>query len=382
MKKIYHIFFLTLIINFSTLLGQDFSVKIDQLVQSYSNIKKFNGTVLVTQNGNKIFSKSYGMANFEWDIPNSEHTKFRIGSNSKFFTSVAVFQLVEQNKIDLDKKISDYLPWFDKELGNKITIRQLLSHTSGLKNYTERPDFYDVLAYEEISPEQFAKKYLQDKELIFEPGKKYNYCNTDYYLLGLIIGNVSKIPYEQYIQNNIFDKIGMKNSGIDTPSVILNQRASGYDYNFNGYINARPINMYTSTYSAGALYSTIDDMELWMRAMDKNVLISEANKKLIYTPGLTNHGMGVFIGKLNNGLVVVRPGAINGFSALTTNFIDDKIHIILLDNSSANRRGNHFEEIAGSIYQIIKNKPYELPKIPISYALGEVYKKYGIKEVL
>lgn len=378
MKKRSIILLLLLLIIWNPLLSQTTSEKIDQLMQSYSDIKKFNGNVLVTKNGNILFSKSYGMADFEWKMPNSAQTKFRIGSNSKFFTSVAVFQLVEKGKINLDKTISDYLPWFDKELGSKITVRQMLAHTSGLKNYTERADFYDVLAHLEITPEQFAKQYLQDKELLFQPGTKYNYCNTDYYLLGLIIGTVAQKPYEQYIKENIFDKVGMKNSGIDTPSEILDQRARGYEYDFNGYKNARPINMYTSTYSAGALYSTSADMELWMQAMDRNALISEASKKLIYTPGMTTHGLGVFIGKMNNGLVVVRPGAINGFSALTSNFIDDKIHIILLDNSSANRRGNHFEDIAGTIYQIVNNKTYELPKIPVSYKMGEVYKLSGI----
>lgn len=383
MKKKLNAFLLPLLLLIGNMVfSQNVSEKIDQLMQSYPDMKKFNGNVLVTKNGNILFSKSYGMANFEWKIPNSSQTKFRIGSNSKFFTSVAVFQLVEKGKINLDKTISDYLPWFDKELGSKITVRQMLAHTSGLKNYTERPDFYDVLAHLDLTPEQFAKKYLQDKELLFQPGTKYNYCNTDYYLLGLIIGAVTQKSYEQYIKENIFDKIGMKNSGIDSPSELLDQRASGYEYDFNGYRNARPINMYTSTYSAGALYSTAADMELWLQAMNRNALISEASKKMIYTPGMTTHGLGVFIGKMNNGLVVVRPGAINGFSALTSNFIDDKIHIILLDNSSANRRGNHFEDIAGTIYQIINNKSYELPKIPISYKMGEVYKRSGITSTL
>src|SRR5688572_3360144 len=132
-----------------TLLAQPENAKaemIDSLIRSYAAIKQFNGNVLVVQKGKSVFSKSYGFADFEWKIANDKQTKFRIGSITKQFTAMLIMQLKQDGKLDLDSAITTYLPWYRRETGNTITIRNLLAHTSALRNYTERPDFHNRLA--------------------------------------------------------------------------------------------------------------------------------------------------------------------------------------------------------------------------------------------
>ena len=182
----------------------------------------------------KLYFKNYGKADKSWNINATSDTKFRIGSVTKHFTGMLIMQLKQEGKIKLDDKISDYLPWFSKTVGNKITIHQLLTHTSGLPNYTDFPDFKTKMVFENLSEKEFAVKYFKDN-LAFEPGTKQNYCNTGYYLLGLIIEEITGKPYEEVLKEKIFDVIGMKNTGIENPKEIISNYAQGYDFDYDGY---------------------------------------------------------------------------------------------------------------------------------------------------
>jgi CubicO group peptidase (beta-lactamase class C family) len=355
--------------------------KIDVLIRSYAAIKQFNGNVLVVQKGKPVFSKSYGFADFEWKIANDKQTKFRIGPITKQFTAMLVMQLKQDGKLHLDSAVTTYLPWYRRETGNTITIRNLLAHTSGLKNYTARPDFHNRLAHLTIDPKTFAEQYCQE-DLEYEPNTQFKYCNTDYYLLGLIVEAVSGKSYAETLKERILDKAGMQNTGIDSISTILFKRAKGYEYSYEGYVNADPINMYTSTYAAGAMYSTVEDLLLWQKALEGTSLLSEENKKLFFTPGLGNYAFGVYVNKTKDGKTVIgHPGGIKGFSSFMVRFVEDDIIVILLDNSTAVRRGN-LDNLSSGIYSIIMGKPYELPKTPIPVVLTETFLQKGVEAMI
>lgn len=355
--------------------------KIDSFMTSYVDIKQFNGNVLVLQKGKEVFEKSYGLADIELNVSNKRNTVFRIGSITKEFTAVLIMQLVEQGKINLDSSLIKYLPWFDT-IGSKIKIKHLLSHTSGLENYTLNSDFYKETAYFSESPKKFAEKYLKYNQLLFEPGTKYQYCNTDYYLLGLVIEAVTGETYEKVLQEGILKKANMPNSGIDSITTIIPNRAKGYEYGYDGYVNATPINMASSIYAAGAMYSTVDDLKNWQSALDGNKLLSMKTKELLFSPFINNHAFGFFVNKLKTGETAIgHPGGINGFSSFMIHFLESDITVILLDNTAVHRRGN-LDNIGSGIYAILTDQSYEMPKMPISLILAETYRKEGITKML
>lgn len=381
-KGFFYVAFLAVTTGLYGQISKSKTEKIDALINSYTSIKQFNGNVLVVKKGKSVFFKNYGLSDMELQVPNKRETKFRIGSITKEFTAVLTMQLIEQGKINLDSSLVKYLPWYNRETGSKIKIKHLLSHTSGLDNYTVNPEFYNMMAYFSGQPKEFAEKYCQYDKLLFEPGKEFRYCNTDYYLLGLIIEAVTGKTYPKALSENILNKANMHNTGIDSISPLLPNRAKGYDYTYDGYVNADPINMASSIYAAGAMYSTVDDLLRWQQALNSNVLLTKESKEIFFTPYIKNHGFGFFINKLKSGKIAIgHPGGINGFSSFMTHFKEDDITIILLDNSTTHRRGN-LDNISIGIYAILLNEPYETPKTPITVALTETYKTKGVQPML
>src|ERR1044072_7260449 len=248
-----------------TLLAQDKSAKIQEVLALGHKYRQFNGIALVAENGKVIYKQGFGMANMEWEIPNTPETKFRLGSITKQFTSMLILQLVEQGKIKLDAKLSDYLPDYRKDIGGKVTIHHLLTHTSGIPSYTGLPKFFEDVSRNPYKVSEFVKKYASG-DLQFEPGSKFSYNNSGYFLLGAIIEKVTGKPYEQVLKENILDPIGMKNTGYDHHNTIIPKRASGYTRTPDGYTNAAYLDM-SIPYAAGSLYSTVEALYLWDQAL-------------------------------------------------------------------------------------------------------------------
>ena len=201
----------------------------------------------------------------EWKIPNDAETKFRLGSLTKQFTSTLILQLVEQGKIKLDGKITDYLPDYRKDTGDRVTIHQLLNHTSGIPSYTDQPGFLQDVSRNPYTVADFVKKYTSGS-LEFEPGSKFSYNNSGYFLLGAIIEKLTGKTYAEAVRDNIFVPLGMKNSGYDMPSPLIPKRASGYAKTPAGYVNAAYLDM-SIPYAAGSLYSTVEDLYIWDQAL-------------------------------------------------------------------------------------------------------------------
>lgn len=337
------------------------TLKISQFVKSYADNFLFNGGVLVAEKGKVIFKKGYGLANMEWSIPNSADTKFRIGSVTKQFTATLILQLKDEGKINLQAKITDYLPWYRKDTGGKITIENLLKHTSGIPNYTANADVMTEIANHNYSKREIAEKFLSG-DLEFKPGTKFKYNNSAYFLLGVIVEEITKKPYAENLKERIFAPLKMNNSGIDSPFALLSNRANGYEYGFEGYRNADFINMESDIFAAGAIYSTVEDLNLWQNAIYGDKFLSKESKNLMFTPTLGNYGTGLFIGKfkpsgMSNEITSIgHHGGINGFSALLIRFAEAEITVILLDNTRSEKRAN-LENISLGIFKILNGLP-------------------------
>ncbi len=344
--------------------------KIDGLLQQYYDYGQFNGSILVAEKGKVIYEKGFGMANMEWAIPNQPDTKFRIGSVTKQFTAALVLQLVEEGKIKLDGKITDYLTDYRKDTGDKVTIHQLLNHTSGIPSYTQRPDFMTDISRNPYSVSDFIKKFASG-DLQFEPGSKFSYNNSGYSILGAIIEKVTGKTYETVLAERILKPLGMTNTGYDHHATLVQKRASGYQKTPDGFVNAAYLDM-SIPYAAGSIYSTVEDLYKWDQSLNEDKILSADSKKLMFTPGLGNYGYGIRItdqpvGKTEQKTKTIgHGGGINGFNSLLLRAVDKQQTVIILDNVNL---GQHHGRIAISIIGILNGQPIEPPKKSIAETL-------------
>ena len=359
-------------------LAQDHAAKIQEVLTLAQKYKQFNGAALVAENGKVVYKGAFGLANMEWNLPNTPDTKFRLGSITKQFTATLTMQLVEQGKIKLDAKISDYLPDYRKDIGEKVTIHQLLTHTSGIPSYTGQPGFVENVSRNPYKVDDFVKKYASG-DLEFEPGSKYSYNNSGYFLLGAIIEHVTGKPYEQVLKENIFDPLGMKNTGYDHHDTIIPKRATGYSKTPDGYTNAGYIDM-SIPYAAGSMYSTVEDLYLWDQALYTDKLVSAQSKALMYKPFLQDYAYGWVVQNASfkqdgKDVPVIRHGGgINGFTTTIVRFPQEKNLIVMLDNTGT----GYLDRLSDSIAKILYNQPYEQPKISIVPVLAKTITEKGI----
>lgn len=341
--------------------AQDKAAKIDELMKVYNSYRQFNGAVLVAENGKVIFKKGYGMANMEWNIPVETDTKFRLGSITKQFTSMLILQLVQEGKIKIEGKLTDYLPDYRKDTGDRITIHQLLNHTSGIPSYTGLPNFFQEVSRNPYSVSDFVKKFASG-DLEFEPGTKFSYNNSGYFLLGAIIERVTGKPYEQALKERIIDPVGMKNTGYDHHATILAKRAAAYEKRPAGFVNAAYLDM-SLPYAAGSLYSTVEDLYLWDQALYTDKLLSPQLKELLYKPGMSNYAYGWVVRKAPLGAqgepvtIIEHGGGINGFNTVITRMPESKNLIVLLNNTG----GTKLQDMTQRIAAILFGKPYKAP---------------------
>jgi len=359
-------------------LAQDHATKIQEVLMFANKYRQFNGAALVAENGKVIYKGGFGMANMEWGIPNTPDTKFRLGSITKQFTAMLTLELVEQGKIKLDGKISDYLPDYRKDVGEKVTVHHLLTHTSGIPSYTGLPGFFANVSRNPYKVTDFVKQYASGN-LEFEPGTKFSYNNSGYFLLGAIIERVTGKSYEQALKEMIFDKVGMKDTGYDRHDVIITKRASGYAKTATGYTNAAYLDM-SIPYAAGSLYSTVEDLYLWDQVLYTDKLLTAQSKELMYKPFLEKYAYGWVVTnatfKLNDQPipVITHDGGINGFTTTIVRFPREKHLIVIVDNSgSANLR-----QLSDKLAKILYGQPYDLPKMSIAAAVEKTMSEKGI----
>ncbi|HWN09169.1 MAG TPA: serine hydrolase [Pyrinomonadaceae bacterium] len=354
------------------------AAKIDEVMTAANKYRLFNGSVLVAENGQVIYKKGLGMANMEWNIPNAPDTRFRLGSITKQFTAALVLQLVEQGKIKLDGKLSDYLPAYRKDVGEKVTIHQLLNHTSGIPSYTGLAKFMDEASRNSYTVDDFVKKYASN-DLEFEPGSKFAYNNSGYFLLGAIIEKVTGKTYEQVLKEQILDPMGMKNTGYDLSGPVIAKRAAGYVKTPGGYRNAPYLDM-SIPYAAGSMYSTVEDLYLWDQALYTDRVVNPQSKDLMFKPALSDYAYGWVITKANLGPgaepvpEINHGGGIHGFNTSIARLPGQKHLIVLLDNTS---QGGNLVRLKRAITSILFDKPYTVPKPSVIEAVAGTIREKG-----
>ncbi len=276
------------------LLAQVKKDKLLELMKSYHKFNMFDGAVLVAENGKIIYKDAFGLANREWNIPNATDTKFMIGSISKPITATLLLILVQRGLVSLDKTIEDYLPEFKNKPAASVTVRQLLNHTSGMPNYDIIKDFFPRISRQNFSREAYVKIY-QDSALAFVPGTRYMYSSWGYFTLGYIIEKVTGKSYEQAMNDEIFTKIHMQNTGSYMHTKIVSKRASGYDYGFGNYVSA-DFRDQSNTMGTGDIYSTVEDLFKFHMAIANNNLLNKELTKEMLTPGMrpARYGYGWF----------------------------------------------------------------------------------------
>ena len=360
--------------------AQNTVARIDALMKSYAAQGRFSGSVLVADHGRVIYRKGFGWANAEWKIPNTPDTKFRIGSITKQFTAMLVMQLVEAGRLRLDGNIGDYLPEYPAGPGRAITIHQLLTHTSGLPNYTALPRFFPELSRNPYRPVDLLGLF-DSLPLDFAPGSRWSYSNSGYITLGVIIERVAGRLFDVVLREKILGPLGLKDTGYDWSATVLDNRADGYRRGFDGDEHASYIDMSTP-FSAGAMYSTVEDLYRWDQALAARKLLSQESYAKYLAPQVQarpgfEYGYGWSYAWVDRGpgrdsvMSVRHNGGINGFQSCNFMIPEDGVAIIWLDNTSQDSEVQ--EAIAGLLY----GRPVAAPRAPIGRTIYPIILRQG-----
>lgn len=345
--------------SFSQTTSQKEIQKIDSLFTSWKAPNHPGGSVLVAKDGKIIYLKSYGLASMEYNIPNTNHTLFNIGSISKQFTAMGIVLLEEQNKLSFDDDIRKHisgLPHFNKT----ITIRHLLHHTSGLR------DLHGLLALAgwrsgDLETNDDVYRVIKNqKDLNFKPGEEFLYCNTGYILLAKIIESTSQLKFDQWMKQNIFQPLGMKNTYVETSiNKIAPNKATSY-YLRKEFESALE---YWGYFGSGNMHSTTEDLNTWLQnfSTPQNNWESAFNKLLITTTldnGFeTNYGFGVRIEDYAGKKVIQHGGSVGGFKALARTFPEEQLNIVILSNYSRSNIGSKANKISDILIDKSKASP-------------------------
>lgn len=320
-----------------------------------TKVNGFSGAILLARNGKPIIARGYGLANAEWNIPNSPRTKFRLGSITKQFTAMAILQLQQGGALNVQDSICRHVapcpePW------QPITIHHLLTHTSGIPSYTNSPAYVKTMMMPKTPAEMVAG--FRDLPLEFAPGTQFKYNNSGYFLLGVIIEKAAGKPYDRVLREQIFAPLGMKDTGYDTSSEILAERASGYSRLDGAITNAAYLDM-SQPFAAGALYSTVEDLLKWDQALRTDRLLPKAAREAMFTPFKNNYAYGWVVNTASpqtfGRMQVAHGGGINGFSTSIVRLPEDDIVAIVL----ANVQQVQAQRIARDLLAIAFGEPYK-----------------------
>lgn len=318
--------------------AQNLEQRVDSLLLNVFKDKNGPGGVfLIAKQGKPIYQKAFGKANIELDADLTVDNVFQLGSMTKQFTAIAILMLEEQGKLKVTDSISKYLP--DYPSGDKITIHHLLTHTSGIKDFTKMKSINSI-AQQDLSPKQVVD-FFKNEPVDFAPGDKFEYNNSGYVLLGYLIELVSGETYEQFIQQHIFDKAGMIHSRYANDLAIVKKRAYGYRKNDQGYVNKTRIS-FNIPFSSGALMSTVADMLKWQNALNQNLLLKPGTIKKAFTAYKLNNGVAFSYGygwhlkDINGTPTREHGGSIFGFKTMGVYIPSKDIYVIGLSNCDCN----------------------------------------------
>jgi CubicO group peptidase (beta-lactamase class C family) len=308
-------------------LAQDIA-RMEQVIQAAVDKKTFMGSVLVARGNDILLNKGYGQADLEWEIANTPTTRFRLGSITKQFTAASILLLEERGKLRIEDPIKQHLPDVPAAW-DAITIYNLLTHTSGIPNFTALPEYQKLKPF--ASAVEKTLEVLRDKPLDFAPGERMSYSNSGYLVLGRLIEKITGASYAAFVRENIFVPLGMKDSGFDSNSEIIARRAAGYSPGPSGPINAGFIHM-TIPHAAGSLYSTTEDLLRWQQGLFAGKVLSVASLQKMITPFKESYALGVGVRAMDGRKAVTHGGGIEGFNTILSYYPDSRITVAVLAN--------------------------------------------------
>lgn len=325
---------------------KNIGVYADSLFQASIDSSEIAGaSIIVYKNDKILYKKSYGYASIELSSPMPEEPVFEIGSVTKQFTAAAILKLVEDKKLSLEDDFTDYIDFDTK--GRRITINNLLTHTSGIQGYTEIPEFSELSIKE--FPRDSLIRLIEQKEFLFEPNEVLIYNNTGYFLLGLIIEKISGKTYDEFLKETFFQPLGMKNTHYSSNTEVIKSKVYGYSYTTEG-LKQKPYLDHTWPYSAGSLCSSASDLLIWMTALHKRIILPDSLYQSLITcaelkDGAQTHYAKGLVNYLNSGhREIAHGGGINGFLTETRYYPDEDLYVICLVNTTGPKGALYFAE--------------------------------------
>ena len=320
---------------------------LDRIATQYHELGQLDGSVLVADHGKVIYHRAFGLANREWQIPHTTDTVFRVASLTKQFTATLVMQLAEQGKLRLDDPIGKYVPELNPETGKRVTLHQLLNHTSGIVDYANFPGFWANRLGEKVAKADFLA--IMNRPLEFEPGSQGHYSSSNYTLLGWVIEKQTGKSYGEALDSMILHPLGMQRTAYDAPDRIIPRRASGYVRVLGEYRPADPL-WIPNIGAGGGVASTTGDFFKLDRALAGDALLKPESKRQMFSPyikddvwGDLGYGYGWMIGTRTIAgkprLVHEHGGNGNGFRTLVTRYPEEgKLVVIFLNEGNGNKR--------------------------------------------
>ena len=338
---------------FSYSMADEVPSKLARYMEAVAEVKNFNGSVSVAQNGVSLLSEGYGYANAEHQVVNTSTTKFRIGSITKQFTAMAVMILDEQGQLNVLDPISKHLKEAP-ETWDQVTIHQLLTHTSGIPSFTSMADYGPKMMLRQTTQDMINR--FVGKPLNFAPGEEFRYSNSGYFLLGAIVEAASGQSYEAFLNEAIFLPLQLDDTGYDHFRKVLPNRATGYVRRGGKLVHAEYLDM-SQPYAAGSLYSTVEDLQKWDRALHEGRLLSPEGYRKMWTAEKNNYAYGWHVETDNGVQTISHGGGINGFRSFFVRFPDTELSVAVLCNVEPSNPS----PVANALAAIALGEDVELP---------------------
>lgn len=346
---------------------------LERIVQRAYADNEPGAAVMVVRDGQTLYRGARGLANVELSVPMRPEHVFRIGSITKQFTAAAILLLAEQGKLQLSDPITKYLPDYPVQ-GHTVTIQHLLSHTSGIANYTEQPTWFRTIR-NDVTVQQLMQVF-QDKPFDFAPGERWKYDNSGYVLLGAIIEKISGQPYSDFMRTQLFEPLGMMHTGYEDTARITPLRTPGYTRNGERWLNADYLSM-SQPYAAGALTSTVDDLAIWNAVMASGGLLEasswqRATSSFVLRDGTpTRYGAGWIMGRVGPVATIEHGGGINGFNAYVLRAPRQNVFVAVLTNAMSPRSAP--QQVAVELASRALGVSLDAPEVPMAASRLDEY---------
>ena len=355
--------------------AQNLTSKVDEILQTQFKSNETGAVALVAKKGNVIYRKAFGKANLELDVDMVPENVFEVGSITKQFTSVSILMLLEEGKLSLEDDITKFIPDYPTN-EKQITVHHLLTHTSGIKSYTSMQKFGKVTT-KDVEPLKFID-FFKNEPMDFEPGEKYKYNNSGYFILGYIVEKVSGMSYPKFVEEQIFKKLNMNSSYYGSHTKLIKNRAAGYRKRNGEYSNAQYISM-TLPYAAGSIMSNVDDMLKWQTAIRNNTLVKKETIDKAFTNYTLNNGKKINYGygwsfnEINGVPTLEHGGSIPGYKSMGVYVPSEDVYVIVFSNCGCKSPTALTIRIAA----LTINKPFSSGNNAVSLSKEELQKWVG-----